>query len=1081
MLIIDNKLSAVSNQDIINGTFIIPNNVEIIDNNTFINCTDLESINIPSTIKKIGNNAFMGCYNLKSIIIPCSVIDIGKECFSKCKSLEFVRIDATIEKLSNSIFNECTDLKDVYLSNSIKIFGDSSFSNCKSLSSIKLPKNLKLIGKGCFYNCLALTDILLPASIDCIESNCFCKSGIMRIAIPKNVTELSFGLFQDCRNLQDIKLHEHLKLLCDNVFNGCVSLKEINLPDSLMSIGNSAFSNCVNLKQIVIPKTIDVINSYTFSNCKKLQKIYILGNIKQIESCAFADCEDLLDFKFKDGINQIYNHAFSNCKSLTKILLPVSIKQIFGNSFNGCLNIKEIELPSSLTNATDVISNVIMYNDKVRVYIYDQFYGHNALANIRNIRTYEMLERIYVTLKQNNHIYNLNKEKIKEIYETNSKFKDIVDTMIFKSRMENSNYEKELIKFDKLFPKTRFSNLPNGIIYDSLDDDLISKYNVKMMRKITTLDIFNSYNLECDHLVSSIISFFGLFENDKNCYHRFEILKKVLFYKYFFNNSEYVNMPNDIKIYFTKVPSKCFLLDEGINIPMDFKDYLKRVMNDDDVKNIKKLKNRFGKIVNDFFKNHYSLSDNEIYILNNDISSEEIKTINNYILNSTLNNQITYNNLNEIFKDIPRKYNENVLNFFLQNINTIVSRSDYRLKFKEIVDRYDEIKNYYLAMGNDNFSYPEAYRYLCESVFLNINKGNFEFEKMVKKAGVTSQSKFEQYQELYESIKDENTSIIPRVKETINIMIDDKEYTIMGEILRKDDPFALLVGELSYTNCCQRLNDNGYDCLVHAINDGRIFCTYLIEDNNKILLSQSWMWRNGNTICFDNIEGTNFMKKDIVYSKLVANAYKIISNKIVEMANKYKDKIDVVMVGSGHDDLKVLNEYFGIEYANTIGPNSYYSYLDSSRVHYIIGMKDQIDTKYIPQKLYIDERIFINEIGINITTKTIQKLGKINSKYACINFAYELSEILETSIYDISILYGEDWYILYKVIDNNLNIIDSGMLELETKKELKAQEKEILRAYELLIKEYNVSPDIIDCSNNNEKKYKYNNMDGSIV
>lgn len=98
------------------------------------------------------------------------------------------------------------------------------------------------------------------------------------------------------------------------------------------------------------------------------------------------------------------------------------------------------------------------------------------------------------------------------MYEENSMFKDVVDSMVFNSRQSKSSYEKELIKFDNLFPKTRFSNLPNGTIFNSLNNNLILKYNVKMMRKIKCFDIFNSSNLECEHLIPNVISFFGLFE-----------------------------------------------------------------------------------------------------------------------------------------------------------------------------------------------------------------------------------------------------------------------------------------------------------------------------------------------------------------------------------------------------------------------------------------------------------------------------------------------------------------------------------------------------------------------------------------
>ena len=86
MLVKENRLLSVSNSEIINGTIIIPENIEIIEDNAFVNGTNLISIDIPKSIKAIGKGAFMGCLNLKSINISSNVTEIGKECFSKCKS-----------------------------------------------------------------------------------------------------------------------------------------------------------------------------------------------------------------------------------------------------------------------------------------------------------------------------------------------------------------------------------------------------------------------------------------------------------------------------------------------------------------------------------------------------------------------------------------------------------------------------------------------------------------------------------------------------------------------------------------------------------------------------------------------------------------------------------------------------------------------------------------------------------------------------------------------------------------------------------------------------------------------------------
>ena len=50
--------------------------------NSFVGCTNLESVILPNTLESIGEYAFAGCSNLKSVTIPASVKEIGAGAFS---------------------------------------------------------------------------------------------------------------------------------------------------------------------------------------------------------------------------------------------------------------------------------------------------------------------------------------------------------------------------------------------------------------------------------------------------------------------------------------------------------------------------------------------------------------------------------------------------------------------------------------------------------------------------------------------------------------------------------------------------------------------------------------------------------------------------------------------------------------------------------------------------------------------------------------------------------------------------------------------------------------------------------------
>ena len=86
------------------------------------------------------------------------------------------------------------------------------------------------------------------------------------------------------------------------------------------------------------------------------------------------------------------------------------------------------------------------------------------------------------------------------------------------------------------------------------------------------------------------------------------------------------------------------------------------------------------------------------------------------------------------------------------------------------------------------------------------------------------------------------SSTIPRITGTKD------EYSY--EILRLDDMEALTVG--NKTDCCFTVLGNGYSCLKHSLtsSNGRIL---VVKKGNEIL-AHSWIWRNGNLLCLDNIE-----------------------------------------------------------------------------------------------------------------------------------------------------------------------------------------------------------------------------------
>ncbi|ETJ25163.1 Cell surface protein, partial [human gut metagenome] len=72
----------------IDGTYKIPESIEILGAGCFANSDNLTSIIIPENVKVIGDEVFSDCINLKKVVIPDSVEWIGYYAFDYCENLE---------------------------------------------------------------------------------------------------------------------------------------------------------------------------------------------------------------------------------------------------------------------------------------------------------------------------------------------------------------------------------------------------------------------------------------------------------------------------------------------------------------------------------------------------------------------------------------------------------------------------------------------------------------------------------------------------------------------------------------------------------------------------------------------------------------------------------------------------------------------------------------------------------------------------------------------------------------------------------------------------------------------------------
>ena len=132
---------------------------------TFLECSNIVSVEIPNTVTTIGGNAFNNCYRMTSIVIPNSVTTIGTYAFSDCDSLASITIPNSVTSIGNYVFNGCDSLASVTIGNSITSIGESVFGGCESLISVTIEATtLPTLGEYSFNSNASGRKIYVPSA-----------------------------------------------------------------------------------------------------------------------------------------------------------------------------------------------------------------------------------------------------------------------------------------------------------------------------------------------------------------------------------------------------------------------------------------------------------------------------------------------------------------------------------------------------------------------------------------------------------------------------------------------------------------------------------------------------------------------------------------------------------------------------------------------------------------------------------------------------------------------------------------------------------------------------------------------------
>ena len=106
--------------------------VRRINEKAFKNNTQLKSIIFNKSLNVIENEGFFNCINIEELYFPLKLKYIGKYAFANCTSLVFIQA-LSIEHIGKGAFKDCKNLKNIFLSEVCMSIDINAFNGCNDL------------------------------------------------------------------------------------------------------------------------------------------------------------------------------------------------------------------------------------------------------------------------------------------------------------------------------------------------------------------------------------------------------------------------------------------------------------------------------------------------------------------------------------------------------------------------------------------------------------------------------------------------------------------------------------------------------------------------------------------------------------------------------------------------------------------------------------------------------------------------------------------------------------------------------------------------------------------------------------
>lgn len=408
--------------------------------------------------------------------------------------------------------------------------------------------------------------------------------------------------------------------------------------------------------------------------------------------------------------------------------------------------------------------------------------------------------------------------------------------------------------------------------------------------------------------------------------------------------------------------------------------------------------------------------------INSQQNKNEVHMLRSIMEEASVSTILTPDKAHKLFGGFEMKYEPDFRDFILKNMGTILSSDEYIAYISSMQKQWESIK---ALNSNRVLTLDLAMAFVKSNNYENVQVGNQKLAEISNMAGYDQRS-FDTLQQIYNYGKSRTFSSIPRVH------TQNGEYTY--EILRLDDPLAVAIGTL--TDCCQELGNAAETSMEHSMVDknGRVF---VIKDEAGNIVAQSWVWRNQNVLCFDNIEipakafiraerggssrehftdtvfalyqqaGQELIAKDeeefkklLDEGKITEEQYEALKLGKATVGTGYNDIADSLRRNSQPDMSKVARP---LDFVPPVNLNHVLYTSDSTTQYVIAGEQDVPTSTYETPTIYSDEFV-IHDNG-NTKQQDVLMLQKLElatrgDSYSGLTQSYETEKIISNIAYN---------------------------------------------------------------------------------